>query len=198
MTNRREFLQIGVSATAWPLVARAAQAAGIETPPERTPLLAVVYDPRFPESVAFARRSEAFGLRVLPIERGDMTRIWFEEVHPRWRERPAALGGFTAYGPMFCFAELARDVGMRVVFRGEHKAEGHGVAHAFTGPLPMITDAMGACGRSRSLGASMAAVVAACPSGRLEIASTALTASGLDPGADEPMYTWVIAPAVRA
>ena len=58
-TNRREFLQIGVSATAWPLVARTMQATGIEPLPERVtpslvPLSLVVYDTRFPESIAFA------------------------------------------------------------------------------------------------------------------------------------------------
>ena len=36
MTNRLEFLQIGVTATAWPLVARTMQATGIE--PERAGL----------------------------------------------------------------------------------------------------------------------------------------------------------------
>ena len=44
MTNRREFLQIGVSATAWPLVAGTLQATGIEPPPELVPLSLVVYD----------------------------------------------------------------------------------------------------------------------------------------------------------
>jgi hypothetical protein len=198
MTNRREFLQIGVSATAWPLVARAAQAAGIEPAQERLPVTAVVYDARFPESVAFARRSEALGLKALPIDNGDMTRIWFNEIHYRWRDRPIGLAGFTAHGPMFCFAELARDVGMRVVFRGEHTASRAGVAHAFLGPIPMLADATSACRRSHSLGATMADIVAACPSGRLEIASAALTAPGAPPDAEEPLYTWVIARAVRA
>ena len=198
MTNRREFLQIGVSATAWPLMARAAQAAGIEPPQERMPITAVVYDARYHESVAFARRSEALGLKALPIDNGDMTRIWFHEIHYRWRDRPVALAGFTAHGPMFCFAELARDVGMRVVFRGEHMASSAGVAHAFLGPIPMLADAASACRRAPSVGASMADIVAACPSGRLEIASVALTAPGAPPVAGEPLYTWVIAPAVRA
>ena len=198
MTNRREFLQIGVTATAWPLVARAAQAAVIEPAPERTPIFAVVYDTRFAESAAFARRSEALGIRALAIDNGDMTRIWYEELHRRWRERPVAIAGFTAHGPLFCFSELARDVGMRVVFRAEHRADGAGVAHAFTGPVPMINDAVAACGRPSSLGVAMADVVAACPGGRLEIASAGVTAPGTAPRPDDPMYTWVIAPAVRA
>ena len=36
-------------------------------------------------------------------------------------QRPTALAGLTTHGPMFCFAELARDVMMRVVYRAEHR-----------------------------------------------------------------------------
>ena len=198
MTNRREFLQIGVTATAWPLVARAAHAVGLESATGRIPILAVVYDSRFGDSVAFAHRSQALGLEALALDNGDMTHLWFDQIHRRWRERPVGLAGFTAHGPMFCFAELARDVGMRVVFRGEHRAVGGGTAHAFTGPVPMLTDATSACARTHSIGAAMADVLAACPAGRAEIASADLTTAVVSPDAGEPLYTWVIAPAVRA
>jgi hypothetical protein len=117
-TSRREFLQIGLTVAAWP-VATAAPAAGIE-PASRLPLLGVVCDTRFPASTAFGERSAALGLRTLPIA-GDMTHLWFDEIHPRWQQWPVALAGLTAHGPLFCFAELARDVGMRVVFRAEHR-----------------------------------------------------------------------------
>jgi hypothetical protein len=120
VTSRRQFLQIGITATAWPIVARAADAAGVD-PRQDTPLLGVVYDTRFAESVAFARRSAALGLRVHAID-GDMTRLWYDEIYHVWQQRPTALAGLTAHGPLFCFAELARDVGMRVVFRAEHVA----------------------------------------------------------------------------
>ena len=198
MASRRQFLQIGVSAGAWPLVARVAGAAGRgPDEPPRTPLLAVVYDARFAESVAFARHSEALGLRTHAIE-GDMTRLWYDEVYHRWRERPAALAGLTAHGPMFCFAELARDVRMRLVFRAEHRPTREGVlTHAFRGPVPMLTDAIAACGQPGSLGAAMADVAVRCPSGRAEIAEAELAGGRPVPDADA-LYTWVIAPAVPA
>src|SRR5688572_19747703 len=124
--SRREFLQIGITAAAWPIVARAAEAR------PSTPLLGVVYDTRFAESVAFARRSAALGLQAHAIE-GDMTRLWFDEIYHRWQQRPTALAGLTAHGPMFCFAELARDVMMRVVHRAEHRpAAGAALASADT------------------------------------------------------------------
>ena len=60
---------------------------------------------------------------------------------------------------------------MRVVFRAEHGAEADGAA--------------------------MADVVADCLSGRIEIAS-ATRVSATSPSGAEPLYTWVIAPAVKA
>jgi hypothetical protein len=90
MTNRREFLQIGVSATAWPLVARTMQATGIDPLPELVPLSLVVYDTRFPESVAFAERCAALGLRTRAIE-ADMTRLWYDEIYHRWKEGRSRL-----------------------------------------------------------------------------------------------------------
>jgi hypothetical protein len=86
------------------------------------PILGVVYDTRFHESRVFAERSRALGLRAHAIA-GDMTRLWYDEIYPHWQQRPTALAGLTAHGPLFCFAELARDVGMRVVFRAELTAD---------------------------------------------------------------------------
>ena len=197
MTNRREFLQIGVTATAWPMVARAAEAAGIAPAPQTMPLFAVVYDSRFSDSIAFAKRCADLGFRTHAID-GDMTRFWYDEVYPRWQQGPAAISGLTAHGPMFCFAELARDVRMRVVFRAEHRpAPGGGIAHEFSGPVPMLSQAVGSCQRPASLGGAMANVVARCPSGRIEISSANVTGAGTLTS-EATLYTWVIAPAVRA
>lgn len=53
MTNRRKFLQIGITATAWPLASSAVRAA----PEEALGFYKVVYDSRFPDSIAFAERA---------------------------------------------------------------------------------------------------------------------------------------------
>jgi hypothetical protein len=192
MTNRREFLQIGVGASAWPILSRAAHAADLGRHPPSIRIATVVYDTRFPESVAFADRSAALGLTVRPIE-ADMTRLWYEEIYHRWLREPAAIAGLTAHGPMFCFAELARDVRMRIVFRAEHRGTGAGAAHHVTGPVAMLDAAVAAC-RVRALGAPLADVVSQCPQGHHEIASTGSHGEP-DEGA---LYTWVIAPAARS
>lgn len=229
MTSRRQFLQIGVTATAWPLVAQTLEATGVDAAspavaPVVTPLSAVIYDIRFAESVAFAKRAEALGLTAFAID-ADMTRLWFDEIYHRWQRGPAAIAGLTAHGPMFCFAELARDVRMRLVFRAEHRLWGppsggpgptgaglhleRYASHEITGPVPMVDAALAACRRPASLGATMADVVMRCPMGRNEIVSeTARTGkSGPRPeistttspeATEDALYTWLIAPAVRA
>ena len=195
MTNRREFLQIGASATAWPLLSRAAHAAGVAGQPPPIRIATVVYDTRFAESVAFADRCAALGFTTRAIE-ADMTRLWFDDIYHRWQREPAAIAGLTAHGPMFCFAELARDVRMRVVFKAEHRVAGADAVHHVTGPVSMVDAAVAACGGTR-FGASLADVVSRCPQGRTEIAAAGT--SRLDPAPDEDaLYTWVIAPATPA
>ena len=195
-TNRREFLQIGASATAWPLVARTMQGTGIEQLSDLVRLSLVVYDTRFPESLAFAERCAALGLRTRAIE-ADMTRLWYDEIYHRWQEGPQPIAGLTAHGPMFCFAELARDVRMRLVFRAEHQRGRDGLmAHDVNGPETMVSEAIGACERSVGLGAAMAGVVTRCPIGRTEITSAR---AGIErrPTDEDALYTWMIAPATR-
>jgi hypothetical protein len=200
MTSRREFLQIGIAAGAWPLAATAARAAGGDASRgAAVPLYRVVYDRRFDDSIAFAGRIEALGLPLHAIE-GDMTRFWYEELYHAWRRGPVAIAGLTAHGPLFCFERLAWDQGMRVVLRrAEHKPAAAGVEHELSGPLAMLHDSLVMTRAGASWGERMADVVARCPSGRAEIASTRLASDAATACADgESLYSWVIAPASRA
>ncbi|HET8697332.1 MAG TPA: hypothetical protein VFO94_07600, partial [Gammaproteobacteria bacterium] len=116
MTNRREFLQIGVAASALPLAVQAAARGSepLDGAASAVPLYKVVYDLRFPDSVAFARRVAAQGVAVQAIE-ADMTRFWYDDLYPPWQRGPAAIAGLTAHGALFCFERLALDQRMRVV-----------------------------------------------------------------------------------
>jgi hypothetical protein len=199
MTSRREFLQIGITATAWPLASTVARAAEI-SPVEPLLLYKVVFDRRFPASVAFADRARSLGLAVHGIA-GDMTRFWYDELYHEWKRGPAAIAGLTAHGPMFCFEQLARDQGMRTVFRAEHKLGAGGVEHELRGPLAMLSESIALNDGGRSWAACMADVVSHCPRGRAEISLAAAVSSGpeslLEPGHDS-LYSWVIAPALKA
>jgi hypothetical protein len=211
MTNRREFLQIGIAAASvWPLAA--------EADPVRAPVVApaaarsalalykVVYDVRFPPSAAFARRAAELGAVVHAIE-GDMTRLWYDDIYRRWQQGAAAIAGFTAHGPLFCFEQLALDQGMRVALRVQHTvAPGGCVDHEISGPVGLVDDARRAVACT-DWSARMAGVVMRCPGACTGMAS----ASGRTPGAaagidsdslrstlcSSTLYSWVIAPAVR-
>lgn len=196
MTSRREFLQIGITATAWPL---AANVAGAAAAGNALPLYKVIYDRRFPASLAFAARARALGLTVHSID-GDMTKLWYEDLYHVWKQGPIAIAGFTAHGALFCFDQLGRDQGLRVVFRAEHALRDGGlVAHDFSGPVSMLRDGLALSDAGDRWGARMADVVANCPSGRTEVATaTSATRGCAHEVTEDSLYSWVIAPAVRA
>jgi hypothetical protein len=197
MTSRREFLKVGLVASALPVVARTrlADAEGILP---TVPLYKVLYDTRFPASVAFARRASTHGLAAQAMH-GDMTRFWYDDLYHRWQKGPAAIAGLTAHGALFCLERLAWDQRMRVVFRGEHSlAAGGGVAHRFEGPAALLPTAVRAMADTQWADA-LADVVASCPVGRSSRESVnALTASARPPPADDVLFSWVIAPLPRA
>ncbi|HET7131015.1 MAG TPA: hypothetical protein VFJ95_02150, partial [Gammaproteobacteria bacterium] len=198
------FLQIGVAASALPLAVQAARASEPlgsldSAAAPAVALYKVVYDVRFAESVAFARRVAAQGVTVHPIE-GDMTRFWYDDLYHRWQRGPAAIAGLTAHGAMFCFERLALDQRMRVVFRAEHAPAPDGVQHRVNAPLGLIHDARQAAAGG-GWAARFADLVTRCPSGRTELGSVAACGPAnavAAVAAAEPLYTWLIAPAQRA
>ena len=194
MTSRREFLKVGLVATALPVAARAELAA---TSSPTVSLYKVLYDTRFAASIEFARRAAARGLAVHAMG-GDMTRFWYDDLYYRWRQAPAAIAGLTAHGALFCLERLAWDQRMRVVYRGEHSAAADGcVAHRFRGPSAMVSAAAEA-GAEPSWAAALAEVVAECPTGSAAHTAQALMTSPSAARPSEPLFSWVIAPVSRA
>jgi hypothetical protein len=84
------------------------------------PLYKVIYDRRFAASVTYGAVAARRGLSTHAIN-GDMTGIWYHDLHPRWKQGPAAIAGLTAHGPLFCLERLSWDFQMRVVFREERE-----------------------------------------------------------------------------
>ena len=122
MASRREFLQAGLAASLLPVAASAAGSASqVSNPPAS--YYKVIFDERFPSSVAFGEEWKTRGAAVHAI-RGDITDLWFYDLDPQWKKRPVPIAGLTAHGPLFCLERLAWDRGMRVVSRVE-QAETH-------------------------------------------------------------------------
>jgi hypothetical protein len=195
MTSRRQFLQIGLGAAAAVPVAglSAAQQPAAFAP---LPLFKVVYDLRFPSSVAFARRAAAQGLATHATQ-GDITSFWYHELYHRWADSPVAIAGLTGYGALFCLERLAWDQRLRVVLRAEHAPAGRRVAHGFAGPAEVLPAACSAVADD-DWAARMAEIVAACPTGRgvgaeadVRVTSTGAMAES------ETLYSWVIAAPLR-
>lgn len=113
LANRREFLHTTALAAALPVVEWSRSSADASTP-----RMAVI-DRRFEPARRFADAIRRSGFEPRAID-GDVTRLWFDELDPRWRVEPAPLLGLTARGALFCLERLAWDHGMRVVFDDRH------------------------------------------------------------------------------
>jgi hypothetical protein len=199
MTNRRELLGAGLAASALSLAAPSTFAAvtGIAPAAERggVPVYKVLYDTRFPASVAFARRAATRGLSTQAMD-GDMTQFWYDDLYHRWRQGPAAIAGLTAHGALFCLERLAWDQRMRVVFRAEHAPQADGVLHTIEAPQPLLSAAARAAAEP-GWAAAMADVVLQCPGSRALGTTGAETVGAKSPRAAEPLFSWLIAPATR-
>lgn len=70
--------------------------------------LRVIFDEQFSACRAFAAEATRAGAPIQAI-RGDITNLWFDDLHRRWQDGPAAVAGLTGYGALFCLEQLAWD-----------------------------------------------------------------------------------------
>lgn len=140
MTNRRRFLQNGVAMSALPLNGFLEPLSGDSKlhSAHRPAIHRAIFDPRYAESVTFARAIGDFGIPVVGIVNGDPTDVWFNELDLVWRENPIAIAGLTQFGPMFALQSLAQDRGMRVALRIEHLLSGSRMAHKIFGSTEQV------------------------------------------------------------
>jgi hypothetical protein len=201
MTNRRQFLGFGLAASALPLASlpsHAALATGRSADTGTVPPYKVLYDVRFPASVAFARRAAMRGVPAHAME-GDMTQFWYDDLYHRWQRGPAAIAGLTAHGALFCLERLAWDQRMRVVFRAEHAANVDTVTHTIEAPYELVVAAERAVA-GPAWASAIADVVLQCPVDRAAMATTHAETMCTAPRARavEPLFSWLIAPVARA
>jgi hypothetical protein len=202
MTNRREFLHLGVAALSLPIAARAGVSPEIYAPGEDAgaePLYKVFFDERFPASVAFANEMKRRSLPTHAI-RGDITNVWFDDLYYRWKQGPAAIAGLTAPGPIFCLEMLAHDAGMRVVLRIDHRRAADGrIEHEFAGPGSVLSQAAELGAFAGRWPERMAELVERFPARHDQAAKANLSGRvSSDTNDPEHLVTWVIAPVQRA
>jgi len=108
MASRRTFLKLGLGTCA---------AGGMIRPisgqARIVPYYKAVFDERFEGPLAFAAGAAERRIPTAGI-RGDITRLFFDDLDLRWKQGPVLLAGYTMPASLFCLDLLARDRGMRV------------------------------------------------------------------------------------
>jgi hypothetical protein len=131
MSSRREFIQAGaaMAATALPTLSAVTGTLGSLW------LYKVIYDQRFASARRFGATARDLNASVEAIE-GDVHDLWYHDLYHRWKAAPAPIAGMTTFNPLFLLGMFAQDVGMRLIYRTNHRPDQNGaVAHEQFGPM---------------------------------------------------------------
>jgi len=139
MVDRRSVMKIGAAAVAGALVDLPIP--GRDSAPARAhgAFQRAVFDERLAECRAFAAELHSAGIVTSAI-RGDVATLWYGDLRAHLSENRLPFAGLTDRASLFCLEELARDVGMRVIFRADHiiHQDGH-ARHTAVGPVSLVT-----------------------------------------------------------
>jgi len=211
MTNRRQFVHAGIAAslggalaTIFPL--RAGADTRRDNAEAALPLYLTVFDDRFADSVRFGRAVAHQGIATHAIH-GDVTNLWYRDLHPRWMEGAVPIAGLTTHGPLFCLERLAWDHDMRVVYRGAHRWLPDGtIEHELESSARAPAVVRNRLSGLDSWPAEIASLITSIGSPAVPIPMTGPgveRARGVSrcskPGGelDRPLYSWAIAPRIR-
>lgn len=145
---------------------------------------------------AFGAAAAALGAPVQAVG-SDIGSSWINTLEPRFKTGPAAIAGLTAAAPLFCLEYLARDYGLRVVYRIEHAPLVAGrCAHALTGPGALAGSVHELDAAGEHWTECAAALAVGCPADLRPSPSIALLdLAGRRGGAGPALYSWLLAPA---
>jgi hypothetical protein len=117
--NRRSALKIGAATVAGVFVKVPVSGRNLSLGRPHIPFHRAVFDERFAECRDFAAELRSAGVRTSAIC-GDVAALWYDDLRARLSENRLPMAGLTDRAALFCLEELARDVGMRVIFRADH------------------------------------------------------------------------------
>lgn len=130
--DRRDVLRLGGAAAAVALVPSWPSMASVAAPAR----VFVLADPRYRDSVSYARGAESEGATFLPLAR-NLAEIWFDEVKPPL-PRPLIITGLTLDSDLFILSRLAEGSGVRTAYSGTHDwRPGNGSTHRLNGSAPL-------------------------------------------------------------
>jgi hypothetical protein len=202
MANRREFIQAGAAAAATALPAMSAMSAmsAITGIGGSLLLCKLIYDQRFAAARAFGAAAQKLNASVQAID-GDVHDLWYHDLYHRWKSAPTAIAGMTSYNPMFLLAMFAQDVGMRLIYRTNHRPGQNGVvAHEWFGPNTQQHRHGQLRGAEAQWGASVAQIVLSWPERAVQVSQARSNIAEANRRAvgSETLLSWIIAPVRRA
>jgi hypothetical protein len=195
MASRREFMQAGaaMAATALPGVSIVT---GIGT---SLGIYKVIYDRRFAPAQRFGATAQDLNANVAPID-GDVHDLWYHDLYHRWKAAPVAIAGMTTFNPMFLLAMFAQDVGMRVVYRANHRPAGNGAAaHEMFGPMTQQRWRAELDDSGTRWGTTAARIVLSWPQDAVSVSQQRSNIADANRKMVEPetLLSWIIAPVLR-
>jgi hypothetical protein len=138
MVNRRNVLKIGAATVTGALVKMPLTGGSLSPVRAHTAFHRAVFDERFSECRGFAAELYSAGVFTSAI-RGDVAKLWYDDLRVHLRENRSPVAGLTDRRALFCLEELARDVGMRVIFRADHIVDQNGYTrHTAVGPSSLV------------------------------------------------------------
>lgn len=142
MTNRREFLQTGVSVSALPLAMKGMLAPGTAAASGTVGYLTLrkaIVDHRYVEARRFGEALAGIGVQAEALRDGDVTDSYLA-LDEQWRKRPVPIAGLTQFGPMLVLERLGRERGLRMALRAEHRPRSDGTLAHLLSAAPETLD----------------------------------------------------------
>jgi hypothetical protein len=97
----------------------------------------ILYDSSESHSLAFAQHIASESRPLLVDIEGNVAAYWSSELYHFWRAGPVAISGLTKHSAWFLLDLMARDAGLRTVFRADHLTlPGGGFEHRLYGAYP--------------------------------------------------------------
>jgi hypothetical protein len=195
MASRREFMQVGaaMAATALPGVS---VVTGMGT---SLGIYKVIYDQRFAPAQRFGATARDLAANVAAID-GDVHDLWYYDLYHRWKAAPVAIAGMTTFNPMFLLSMFAQDVGMRLVYRANHRpAENGAAAHQLFGPLTQQRRHAELDDSGARWGTAAARIVLSWPQEAVSVSQLRSNIADANRKMVEPetLLSWIIAPVQR-
>ena len=193
MVNRRNVLKISAATVAGVFVKMPVSGRNLSPTRAHIAFHRAVFDERFAECRDFADELENAGVSASAI-RGDVANLWYQDLREHLRENRLPVAGLTDRPALFCLEELARDVGMRVVFRADHIIDQNGhVQHTTVGTASLVAVARNLPRQSDGFGRAIAVLLSQFDINEPRDTAAQKRTGPFSPGNKTALVSWLIA-----